>query len=219
MTPKAQYMKARIVDLILILAILLAPSCCLAKSSSADIDEFLYNSVNFQFQELQKYLDQFAEDHPHNPIVENGRVLLLLDPSTLGKSVQGDFNSWGRYSEQADRHANGHMQSRSLGETGWRYLLTSANNNAGLQYALADSDGQLSRDPRNPSVIISFGQAVSEILMPGFGQEMPDSRQRVTPGSLETFHLTTEFDQKTRKIQVYLPPAYDPNTDSAYPTV
>ena len=67
-------MKVRIVDLILILAILLAPSCCLAKNTSADIDEFLYKSVQLQFdeflyksvqlqfQELQEYLDQFAKD-------------------------------------------------------------------------------------------------------------------------------------------------------------
>lgn len=188
-------------------------------ASRTAINEFVDRAESFTGQKLASYVEAFARRHPRNPIVEDERILLLIAPEQQALELQGDFNSWGRYERDHDARPGAQLVPRPVGETGWRYLVTSAVRNARLQYALAGAEGMLQPDLRNPDIAVSFGIDVSEIRMRDFRERLIDLPAARAAGRIEEHVLINPGDGREHALHVYLPHGYDDHPGARFPSV
>ncbi|MHA1976022.1 MAG: alpha/beta hydrolase-fold protein [Candidatus Hodarchaeales archaeon] len=158
-------------------------------------------------QLIQDYLDELRLI-PNIPILEGNKCIFLYYGNVTTVEVAGDFTGWSPVS-----------LSRITSTNLW-YLKKQFPLDARLDYKLV-VNGNWILDPENDALILGGFGYNSEIAMieyiPNPSIQFYDYIPHGTIDTIPNFHSPT-FDNY-RTIKVYLPPNYDPNGSTLYPTL
>ncbi len=174
-------------------------------------DEFL-DAVNQALlvdkdQLIQEYLDE-QRLVDNIPVVEENNCIFLYYGNITTAEVAGDFTGWSP--ESMTRITNTNL---------W-YLQKQFPADSRLDYKLV-VDGNWILDPENDALILGGFGHNSEISMPEYKPDPSIQFYDYIPhGTLVTipnFYSATFANYRTMKV--YLPPNYDPNGTTLYPTL
>lgn len=149
-----------------------------------------------------------------NPIIEGQQALLLFEKPVDQWRLIGDFNSWGRWSQQPGLDG-GHLLP--IGETGWSYRIIELPKDSRTEYMLADTERNLYRDMRNPKHTLSFDRDVSEIHMPEYVDPLASLPLTSNKGQLTAHSFPSPPYEEERRVWMYTPANMDKN--GSYATV
>ncbi|MCB1060361.1 MAG: T9SS type A sorting domain-containing protein [Calditrichaeota bacterium] len=140
-------------------------------------------------------------------IEETDQVHFLYRAEATSVMIPGDMNNWSPDSD---------VMTRISGTDLW-YRSKLLEHDARLDYKFVVNNSNWILDPLNPNTVTGGFGPNSELRMPGFVQPLeiinyPD----IDHGSLRDTMFTSEFLGNTRRVRVYTPFGYDPDSD-CYP--
>jgi enterochelin esterase family protein len=144
------------------------------------------------------------------PFIEDNEANFIYLGNVSNISVAGDFNGWNNNSDMMTK----------LAETRFWYRTKVFELNARLDYKFVRNGNDWILDPENPNICTGGFGANSEIAMPDYIQPWEiEYNSIISHGTVEVKNLFSTNTNSNYQIKIYLPPEYDPNSSTEYPSV
>ncbi len=143
------------------------------------------------------------------PFIEENEANFIYLGNVSNISVAGDFNGWS---------SNSDMMTKLAGTRFW-YRTKTFELNARLDYKLVRNGNDWILDPENSNICTGGYGPNSELSMPEYIQPWEiDYNSSIPHGTVEIKNLFSLNTGSSYQIKIYLPPGYDPNSASGYPS-
>ena len=179
--------------------------------------QLLVQTKDMKPRKARKLIRKYLRRQGGNPIVE-GDTAFFLAESRKGPAPRllGDFNGFGRTEKGMDP-AIGAMTR--IGESGWFFRHQKLEKDAWVRYQFAIGD-RVFNDPHGKRTLQGFGKPYSAIAMPDAPSPLDLKTGIKGPGGkMVSGEVASKHMGETRKVQIYLPPGYDEDFDTKYPSI
>jgi len=144
------------------------------------------------------------------PFIEDSTANFIYLGTPNSVAVPGDFNSWS---------INSHYMT-NLEQTNLWYFSEVFEMNARLDYKFVLNGSNWILDPENPNTVLGGFGPNSELAMPEYIQPWEIAyNPNINHGTQETKSILSTLLNGTYQLKIYLPPGYNPNSSTSYPSV
>jgi len=144
------------------------------------------------------------------PFIEDSTANFIYLGNPNSVAVPGDFNSWS---------INSHYMT-NLDQTNFWYVSEVFEMNARLDYKFVLNGSNWILDPENPNTVLGGFGPNSELAMPEYIQPWEIAyNPNINHGTQETKSILSTLLSGTYQLKIYLPPGYNPNSSTSYPSV
>ena len=144
------------------------------------------------------------------PFIEDSTANFIYLGTPNNVTVPGDFNSW---------NANSHSMT-NLEQTNFWYVSEIFEMNARLDYKFVLNGSNWILDPENPNTVLGGFGPNSELAMLEYVQPWEIAHNpNINHGIQETKSIFSTHLNGTYQLKIYLPPGYNGNSSTYYPTV
>ncbi len=144
------------------------------------------------------------------PFIEDSTANFIFLGTPNNVSVPGDFNSWS---------TNSHSMT-NLEQTNFWYVSDEFEMNARLDYKFVLNGSNWILDPENPNTVLGGFGPNSELAMPEYVQPWEIAHNpNINHGTQETKSIFSTHLDTIYQLKIYLPPGYNGNSSTHYPTV
>jgi enterochelin esterase family protein len=147
------------------------------------------------------------------PMIDGSEVhFVYYGPSAHRVMLDGEFNQWGRGGKE--------IEMAQIGQSSVFFHTLTVDGPARLEYKFV-VDGEWQTDPFCPNSIDNGIAGQNSYFVVGDFREPHELQwvEDIAHGTVSDFDFRSERLGNTRKVHVYLPPAYEENRETRFPTI